>query len=121
MIAGAVEVKNHDGESYPGRIRLSEISDYTTETLHDFVESEVAYGSTIKTDGLPSYNISSGEITTNRSLETNWLITCFPGFTVFSPISKRGRSASIMACGQSTYSSTSTNSYSVSIEDEIDT
>ena len=56
MIAGAVEVKNHDGESCPGRIRLSEIPDYTTETLHDFVESEVAYGSTIKTDGLPSYN-----------------------------------------------------------------
>ena len=56
MIAGAVEVKNHDGESYPGRIRLSEIPDCTTETLHDFVENEVAYGSTIKTDGLPFYN-----------------------------------------------------------------
>ena len=37
MIAGAVEVKNHDGKSCPGRIRLSEIPDYTTETLHDFV------------------------------------------------------------------------------------
>ena len=56
MIAGAVEVINRDGESYPGRIRLSEISDYTSETLHDFVESEVAYSSTIKTYGLPSYN-----------------------------------------------------------------
>ena len=56
MIAGAVEVKNHDGKSYPGRIRLSEISDYTTETLHDFVKREVDDGSTVKTDGLPSYN-----------------------------------------------------------------
>ena len=39
MIAGAVEVINRDGKSYPDRIRLSEISDYTAETLHDFVES----------------------------------------------------------------------------------
>ena len=56
MIAGAVEVIIHDEKSYPGRIRMSEIPDYTTETLHDFVKSEVADGSTVKTDGLPSYN-----------------------------------------------------------------
>ena len=56
MIAGAVEVESRDGETYPGGIRLSGISDYTMETLHDFVEIEVACGSTIKTDGLPSYD-----------------------------------------------------------------
>ena len=56
MIAGAVEVEIRDGKTYPGRIRLSEIPDYTTETLHNIVESEVADGSTVKTDGLPSYN-----------------------------------------------------------------
>ena len=60
MIAGAVEVESRDGKTYPGRIRLSGISDYTTETLHDFVESEVACGSTIKSDGLPSYNNLAG-------------------------------------------------------------
>ena len=56
MIAGAVEVIIHGEKSYPGRIRMSEIPDYTAETLHDFVKSEVADDSTVKTDGLPSYN-----------------------------------------------------------------
>ena len=56
MIAGAVETETRDGNSYPGRIRLSEISDYTAQTLRNFVESEVTDGSTVKTDGLPSYN-----------------------------------------------------------------
>ena len=60
MIAGAVEVIDRDGKTHPGRIRLSEIPDYTTETLHDFVKSEVADGSTVKTDGLPSYNNLEG-------------------------------------------------------------
>ena len=56
MIAGAVETETRDGKIYPGRIRLSEISDYTAQTLRSFVESEVADGSTVKTDGLASYN-----------------------------------------------------------------
>ena len=56
MIAGSVETETRDGNSYPGRIRLSEISDYTAQTLRSFVESEVTDGSTVKTDGLPSYN-----------------------------------------------------------------
>ena len=121
MIAGAVEIKSRDEKSYPGRIRLSEISDYTAETLRSFVESEVADGSTVKTDGLASYNNLVGTDHDKQVVGNQLPITCFPGFTVFSPTSKRGRSASTMACGQSTYSPTSTNSYSVSIEDEIDT
>ena len=56
MIVGAVETETRDKNSYPGRIRLSEISDYTAQTLGRFVESEVAGGSVVKTDGLPSYN-----------------------------------------------------------------
>ena len=56
MIVGAVETETRDEKSYPGRIRLSEISDYTAQTLGSFVESEVAGGSVVKTDGLPSYN-----------------------------------------------------------------
>ena len=56
MIAGAVETETRDEKSYPGRIRLSEISNYTAQTLRSFVESEVAGGSVVKTDGLPSYN-----------------------------------------------------------------
>ena len=56
MIVAAVETETRDEKSYPGRIRLSEISDYTAQTLGSFVESEVAGGSVVKTDGLPSYN-----------------------------------------------------------------
>ena len=56
MIAGAVEVIDRDGKSRPGRIPLSEISDYTTKTPHDFVKSEVVDSSIVKSDGLPSYN-----------------------------------------------------------------
>ena len=56
MIVGAVETETRDEKSYPGRIRLSEISDYSDQTLGSFVESEVAGGSVVKTDGLPSYN-----------------------------------------------------------------
>ena len=56
MIAGAAEIECRDEKSYPGRIRPSEFSDYTVETLRSFVESEVADGSTVKTDGLSSYN-----------------------------------------------------------------
>ena len=111
MIAGAVEIKSRDEKSYPGRIRLSEISDYTAETLRSFVESEVADGSTVKTDGLASYNNLVGTDHDKQVVGNQLPITCFLGFTVFSPTSKRGRSASTMACGQSTYSPTSTNSF----------
>ena len=96
MIVGAVEIESRDEKNYPGRIRLSEISDYTAQTLGSFVESAVAYGSVVNTDGLASYAIYSEQITKNRSLETGWPITCFPGFAAFSPTSKRGRSASTM-------------------------
>ena len=56
MIVGAVETETRDEKSYRGRIRLSQILDYTAQTLGSFVESEVAGRSVVKTDGLPSYN-----------------------------------------------------------------
>ncbi|WP_424832999.1 IS1595 family transposase [Ruegeria sp.] len=56
MIAGAVEIKGQGAKTHPGRLRLAVIADYTSETLHDFVATEIATGSSIKTDGLASYN-----------------------------------------------------------------
>ena len=56
VIPGAAETQTRDGKSYPGRICLSEISEYTAPTLRGIVESEIADGSTVKTDGLASYN-----------------------------------------------------------------
>ena len=96
MIAGAVEVESCDGKTYPDRIRLSEIPDYTTETLHDFVESEVACGSTIKTDGLPSYNNLVGRNHYKQVVGNQLAHKVLPWIHVFSPISKRGRSTSTM-------------------------
>lgn len=57
MIAGAVEcIKG--GQS--GRIRLTQICDYTGETLKGFVEQATAGQSTIITDGLSSYQGMKG-------------------------------------------------------------
>ena len=54
MIVGAVETETRDEKSYPRRIRLSEISDYTAQTLGRFVESEVAGGCGSSPAVLPS-------------------------------------------------------------------
>ena len=66
MSVGAVENESRDEKSYPGRIRLSGISDYTAQTLGSFVENEVADGSVVKTDGLPVLQ----QTTRNRSRQT---------------------------------------------------
>ena len=50
LVAGAVEV--HDGG--PGRVRLATIADFSAESLHAFVEANVAAGATAKTDGWPA-------------------------------------------------------------------
>ena len=52
MLIGAVECLE-GGQS--GRIRLSQIQDYTGETLKGFAEQVTAGRSTIITDGLSSY------------------------------------------------------------------
>ncbi|MBD3662226.1 MAG: IS1595 family transposase, partial [Arenibacter algicola] len=52
VLAGAVEV-SEDGD--PRRIKVAAVGGYGTESLHGFVRRHVAEGSTVKTDGNPSY------------------------------------------------------------------
>ena len=57
----------HDGEGI-GRIRLKRIGDFTKETLHEFICEAVEPGSTVDTDGLPSYLGLTG-YTHNRQVQ----------------------------------------------------
>jgi len=51
LVVGAVELQ--DGG--PGRIRLSEVSDYSSTSLHAFLATNLASGATAKTDGWSGY------------------------------------------------------------------
>lgn len=51
LIAGAVEIK--DGQ--PGRIRLTEIKDFSATSLHAFLANNLAKDATAKTDGWAAY------------------------------------------------------------------
>jgi transposase-like protein len=51
LIAGAVEVR--DGK--PGRIRLTEIEDFSATSLHAFLATNLTQDATAKTDGWASY------------------------------------------------------------------
>jgi hypothetical protein len=53
LVVGAVEVE--DGGLGPGRIRLSQIADYSAASLHAFLAANLAAGTTAKTDGWPGY------------------------------------------------------------------
>ena len=44
----------------PGRIRLSQIADYSAASLHAFLAANVASGATAKTDGWPGYPAAAG-------------------------------------------------------------
>ena len=85
MIVGAVETETRDEKSYPGRIRLSEVSDYTAQTLGNLSRARLRTAVPSKPMGSRLTTIYPEQITINRSLETSWPITCFPGFTAFSP------------------------------------
>lgn len=52
LVIGAVELVE-DGK--PGRIRLGHIPDASRETIHGFVQANVAAGSTVVSDGLAAY------------------------------------------------------------------
>lgn len=52
LIAVAVEVKGRK----TGRVRISKISDASSESLKEFIETNIKQSSTIITDGWPSYN-----------------------------------------------------------------
>lgn len=51
LVAGAIEVNG----GKPGRLRLSVLRDYSATSLHAFINTAIAAGSTAKTDGLSSY------------------------------------------------------------------
>jgi ISXO2-like transposase domain len=53
LVVGAVEVE--DGGRGPGRIRLSQVADYSAASLHAFLAVNLASGATAKTDGWSGY------------------------------------------------------------------
>ncbi len=53
LIVGAVEIE--DGGAGPGRIRLGDVPDYSTASLHPFIADNLAPGATAKTDRWSAY------------------------------------------------------------------
>ena len=53
LVVGAVEVV--DSGAGPGRIRLSQVPDYSASSLHAFLAANLAPGATAKTDGWSGY------------------------------------------------------------------
>jgi hypothetical protein len=53
LVVGAVEIE--DGGAGPGRIRLSEVPDYSARSLHAFLGANLVPGATAKTDGWSGY------------------------------------------------------------------
>src|SRR5271167_3893862 len=53
LVVGAVEIE--DGGAGPGRIRLSQVPDYSARSLHSFLKTNLAPGATAKTDGWSGY------------------------------------------------------------------
>ncbi len=58
LVVGAVEVE--DGGAGPGRIRLSQLPDYSAASLHAFIKTNLARGATAKTDGWSGYSGAPG-------------------------------------------------------------
>ena len=56
LVVGAVEVQ--DGG--PGRIRLSQVADYSSASMHAFLAANLASGATAKTDGWSGYPGAAG-------------------------------------------------------------
>jgi predicted RNA-binding Zn-ribbon protein involved in translation (DUF1610 family) len=54
LVVGAVEVA--DGGAGPGRIRLHQVPDYSADSLHAFLKTNLAPGATAKTDGWAGYS-----------------------------------------------------------------
>lgn len=55
IVAGAVEVAGGVRGTGPGRIRLAPIPDFSADSLHAFIEDNLAPGATAKTDAWPAY------------------------------------------------------------------
>src|SRR5438477_5298709 len=112
LVVGAVEVE--DGGLGPGRIRLSQVADYSAASLHAFLADNVAAGATAKTDGWSGYPGAAG-VTTIPMSSARWPpISSCRGFTGSSPTSRSGPWAFTTGCAASTSSPTSMNSSSAS-------
>jgi len=55
-LVGGVEV----GADYVGRIRLETLGDYSADSLHGFIDANIAAGGTAKTDGWSGYDGAPG-------------------------------------------------------------
>jgi transposase-like protein len=60
LVVGAVEVE--DGGRGPGRIRLSQVGDYSAASLHPFLAANLAPGATAKTDGWSGYPGAAADV-----------------------------------------------------------
>jgi ISXO2-like transposase domain len=49
LVVGEIEVE--DGDAGPGRVRLTEVPEYSANSLHLFIAHNLAMGATAKTDG----------------------------------------------------------------------
>ena len=108
LIVGAVEVQ--DGGAGPGRIRLAEVADYSTSSLHPFVAQNLATGAIAKTMDGPPTPVLPASATIPMS-SARWPPTsCCRGCTASSPTSRSGPWASITACAAGISNPTSTNS-----------
>jgi len=58
LVVGAVEVE--DSGLGPGRIRLSQVPDYSAASLHAFLAANLGPGATAKTDGWSGYPGAAG-------------------------------------------------------------
>jgi hypothetical protein len=58
LVVGAVEVE--DSGAGPGRIRLSQVPDYSASSLHAFLAANLTPGTTAKTDGWSGYPGAAG-------------------------------------------------------------
>src|SRR6202043_1372896 len=58
LVVGAVEVE--DGGRRPGRLRLSQVADYSAASLHAFLAANLASGAIAKTDGWSGYPGATG-------------------------------------------------------------
>ena len=72
LVVGAVEVE--DGSLGPGRVRLSQVPDYSAASLHAFLAANLAPGATAKTDGCPDIPAQPASPTTPMS-SARWLPT----------------------------------------------
>ena len=112
LVVAAVEIEN--GGAGPGRIRLSQLPDYSARSLHSFLKANLAPGATAKTDGWSGYPGAPGVNHDPHVVGKMTPISSCRGRTASSPISKSGPWASITACAASTSRSISTSSFSAS-------